>query len=118
MYCPSCGGSIFDALFGGACQKGCVYCGKGINCCELFSEEIDEKSKTIRNPFKAIWLRYLYNRKPWKKEEGKKRVEENKKFYKKMAEEGHRHKQFMENLENYMRNPPPINIRKMKEHKK
>jgi len=36
MYCPKCGGNNFEALFGGRCNKSCVYCGKAILCKKLF----------------------------------------------------------------------------------
>ncbi|MDD2935486.1 MAG: hypothetical protein PHX25_03380 [Candidatus Pacebacteria bacterium] len=87
MFCPRCGGFKFEFLYGGLCWKGCVYCCKGIHCHEDFSHrEIDKNSLPVKNPFRALWLRFLYNRIPGNKDLGKKRIKGNKKFRREQKE--------------------------------
>lgn len=86
MFCPRCGGHKFEPLFMGLCSKGCVYCCKGIYCKDFLSENTEKDSLPVKNPFRALWLRFLYNRIPGNKNAGKRRLRENKKFRKEQKE--------------------------------
>lgn len=86
MFCPVCGGSDFEQLFGGRCSKSCVYCGKAIYCRKLFADEIEKDSLPIKNPIKAALLRLAYNKIPGNKEKGEKNIAAIKAFRDEIAE--------------------------------
>lgn len=81
MYCPKCGGSVWDKLFGGACTYKCVYCDHGINCTRVLSNEIDTDSLPIASPEKAMELRQDYDKIEGNKEKGQKNLQKNQAFY-------------------------------------
>ena len=85
IYCPICGGTKFENLYGGTCSKSCVYCNKAINCRDIFTSQLEVDSIPVGNPFKAVYLRYKYNSIPGNKEKGKVNIEKNKEFWAKQS---------------------------------
>ena len=71
---------------GGRCARCCIYCCKTLYCRDIFDDSIKEDSLPIKNPFKALYLRFIYNMDAKKRKDGKQRVEAQKKFEKEMKE--------------------------------
>jgi len=88
MFCPRCGGIKREMLVGGWCTGGgCVYCGKTLNCFEPLTYNTIQDSVPTRNPFKALWLRFMYNCKPGNRAKGKDNIRANEDFHKKNADD-------------------------------
>ena len=69
MFCPLCGGVRFEQLFGGRCSERCSTCGMAVDCLKMFEDILDESTRKLTNPVKA-----MARRRAWKKREKGKRL--------------------------------------------
>ncbi len=111
MFCPECGGSKWENLYGGSCSMRCVYCGKAIYCRDLCSDEISSDSLPVRNPIKALKLRRAYNKVPGNKERGQKNLKANEAFHRKMAEDARKAREHRRELQEQIDNPLPMELK-------
>jgi len=96
MFCPQCGGIKWEQLFGGNCGRSCVYCGKAMYCRPSYrSKVLILDSIPIKNPFKALWLRFVYNMKPGNRAKGKSNIEANKAYHKEMGDKARQMKRYL-----------------------
>ncbi|MFH0846236.1 MAG: hypothetical protein V1851_02455 [Patescibacteria group bacterium] len=84
MFCPRCGGVAKELSSGGSNKKACIYCGKGLFCRDSFSGKIEKNSLPHFNLFKALWLRFQYNRNPRNKKQGRINLQDYKSFRKQL----------------------------------
>lgn len=73
MYCPRCGGDVFENYIGGCCQCQCVYCGGAVNCWNVGKTGMIKETEAVTSSREAVFLREKYNQ----SKDNRKRGEEN-----------------------------------------
>lgn len=112
MYCPNCGGDVFEDLIGGCCRYNCVYCGRAVKCWNRERTEVIKGTEAITSQREASSLQEKYNQ----SDENRKRGEENlQKHFESLEKQRRKNLAFVEMMSNIGRRPSDFEPLKIKE---